>query len=435
MAITNHERVGKALELLRDGLAPFVEREFTSQYGDEALQTAQRFVVSDRLETGRPFAHWDAAVLLKLMWDAWNDVFRRTLGQAERTLVSELRTVRNRWAHQERFSTDDAYRALDSAARLLTAVSATQTDEVEKIKMELLRVRFEEQLRTEKRRSAGTAVESQATGILTPWREVVNPHRDVASGRYQQAEFAADLWQVHLGEGSAEYLDPGEFFRRTFLTESLKRLLASGIERLAGTGGDPVVQLQTNFGGGKTHSMLALYHLFSGTPLTELAGIEEVAKALDVSTIPAVNRVVLVGNRMSPGNPVTKADGTVVATMWGELAWQLGLGRGGLAEARKAFDRVRADDERATSPGDVLRDLLNDYGPALILIDEWVAYARQLHDQGDLPGGSFETHFTFAQALTESAKLAKQCLLVVSLPASDTTGSPARCGRRRRGGR
>ena len=68
--------------------------------------------------------------------------------------------MRNRWAHQERFSTDDAYRALDSAARLLTAVSATQTDEVEKIKMELLRVRFEEQLRTEKRRSAGTAVES-----------------------------------------------------------------------------------------------------------------------------------------------------------------------------------------------------------------------------------------------------------------------------------
>ena len=424
MAITNHERVGKALDLLRDGLAPFVEREFTSHYGDDALPTAQRFVVSDRLETARPFAEWDAAVLLKLMWDSWNEVFRRTLGHAERTLVSELRTVRNRWAHQERFSTDDAYRALDSAARLLTAVSATQTDEVEKIKMELLRVRFEEQLRTEKRRSAGTPVESEATGSLTPWREVVSPHRDVASGRYQQAEFAADLWQVHLGEGSAEYLDPGEFFRRTFLTDSLKQLLSSGIERLAGTGGDPVVQLQTNFGGGKTHSMLALYHLFSGTPLSELAGIEEVAKTLDVSAIPAVNRVVLVGNRISPGNPVTKADGTVVATLWGELAWQLGLGRGGIAEARKAFDRVRADDERATSPGDVLRDLLNEYGPSLILIDEWVAYARQLHDQGDLPGGSFETHFTFAQALTESAKLAKQCLLVVSLPASDTTGSP-----------
>jgi hypothetical protein len=66
---------------------------------------------------------------------------------------------------------------------------------------------------------------------------------------------------------------------------------------------------------------------------------------------------------------------------------------------------------------------MNEYGPCLILIDEWVTYARQLHDDADLPAGSFETHFTFAQALTESAKLAKKCLLVISLPASDTASS------------
>ena len=94
------------------------------------------------------------------------------------------------------------------------------------------------------------------------------------------------------------------------------------------------------------------------------------------------------------------------------------------AGGKKAFERIKADDEKATSPGDVLRELFNEYGPCLILIDEWVAYARQLHDQSDLPAGSFETHFTFTQALTESAKLAKQCMLVISLPASDTSGSP-----------
>jgi predicted AAA+ superfamily ATPase len=91
---------------------------------------------------------------------------------------------------------------------------------------------------------------------------VITPHADVASGRYQQAEFAADLWQVHLGEGSDEYKNPREFFQPNLFTESLKRLLINGVQRLTGTGGDPVVQLQTNFGGGKTHSMLALYHLF-----------------------------------------------------------------------------------------------------------------------------------------------------------------------------
>src|SRR6185312_13872360 len=128
--------------------------------------------------------------------------------------------------------------------------------------------------------------------------------------------------------------------------------------------------------------------------------------------------------KLSPGNPATKKDGTVVRTLWGELAWQLGFAAGGERGAKKAFARVAADDERATSPGDTLRELFNELGPCLVLIDEWVAYARQLHDQSDLPGGSFETHFTFAQALTESAKLAKNCLLVISLPASDTSGSP-----------
>ena len=365
----------------------------------------------------KPIAQWDVAALLKLMWGAWNDVFARTLGRAERSLVQELRDCRNKWAHQEPFSSDDADRALDSIARLLTAVSAPEAEEVGKMKTELRRVIFDAQMRQEKRKTVGAAIESPVLSTLRPWREVVNPHKDVASGRYQQAEFAADLWQVHLGEGSDEYRDPVEFFRRTYLTDSLKRLLKNGIERLCGHGGDPVVQLQTNFGGGKTHAMLALYQLFSGTPPTELSGVDAILHDAGVKSLPAnVKRVVLVGNRISPGNPAKKPDGTVVHTLWGEIAWQLG--------GKKAYERVKADDEKATSPGDALRELLNEYSPCLILIDEWVAYARQLHDDLGLPGGNFETHFTFAQALTESAKLARCCLLVISLPASDTAASP-----------
>jgi predicted AAA+ superfamily ATPase len=426
MAITNHERVGKALDLLKDGLQPFVEREMKAQHAQLWLEQVQSAVAETQthLFTGKAGPQWDAASLLSVMWNQWNLVFRKTLGQSERTLVSELRDFRNRWAHQKPFTGDDAYRALDSASRLLTAVSAPQAEEVEKIKMELLRVRFDEQVRSEKRRSAGTAIESQTSVGLKPWREVVTPHKDVASGRYQQAEFAADLWQVHMGEGSDEYRKPAEFFRRTYLTHSLTQMLVGAVRRLAGQGGDPVVQLQTNFGGGKTHSMLALYHLFSDAAPGELAGIDEILREADVSRPPKVNRVVLVGNKISPGNPVTKSDGTVVRTLWGELAWQLGFNAGGIKEAKKAYSRIQADDEKATSPGDALRELFNQYGPCLILIDEWVAYARQLHDQSDLPAGGFETQFTFAQVLTESAKLAKQCLLVISLPASDTSGSP-----------
>ena len=416
MAITNHERVGKALELLKSGLTPFVEREFKAKFGDGWAFEMREAFSDTRLGNNKDETINDVAALLVVMDRKWGDVFRQILGKTERSLVNELIAVRNRWAHQETFSGDDTYRALDSAGRLLTAISAPQSDEIEKVKTELLRVRFDEQARNEKRKSAGVNIESGVTGNLKPWREVVTPHEDVASGRYQQAEFAADLWQVHLGEGTDEYKNPVEFFRRTYLTESLKGMLVGAVRRLTAGGGDPVVQLQTNFGGGKTHSMLALYHLFSGANPTELVGIDAVMQEAGATKIPTARRVVLVGNKISPGNPSIKPDGTVVRTLWGELAWQLG--------GKKAFARVKADDEKATSPGDVLRELFNEYGPCLILVDEWVAYARQLHDQSDLPAGGFETQFTFAQVLTESAKLAKNCLLVISLPASDTSGSP-----------
>lgn len=416
MAITNRDRVERALALLRDGLAPYVAREFENAYPNRGDAEASRILGDDRNLGKKGPLEWDTAALLKVISGAWNGVFSKTLGHADRSLVHECRDWRNKWAHEKPFSSDDADRALDSIARLLTSIVAPEADEVGRMKSDLRRLVYDEQIRTEKRKVGGSLIDAAVTGSLRPWREVVTPHPDVASGRYQQAEFAADLWQVHLGEGSDEYRDPVEFFRRTYLTASLKQLLVGGVRRLAGESGDPVVQLQTNFGGGKTHSMLALYHLASGVAPTTLPGIDAVMADAEVAAIPRARRVVLVGNKISPGNPSVKPDGTVVRTLWGELAYQLG--------GREAYERIRLDDERATSPGDVLRELFLSYGPSLVLIDEWVAYARQLHDQSDLPGGGFETQFTFAQALTESAKLAGNCLLVVSLPASDTAGSP-----------
>ncbi len=402
--MTNHERVGKALFLLKEGLAPFVQREIRISIKARQIGTG----------ADRQFGEMDAPALLHEMIHHWKAVFEKTLGRTERNYVGELIEHRNRWAHQGTFTGDDAHRALDTAARLLSSVSATQAAEVERLRSELMRIRFEEQARSERRKRTSLDIGTTSSSNLQAWREVATPHPDVQNGRYQQADFAADLWQVHHGEGADEYRDPVEFFRRTFLTDSLQRMLVGAVRRLSGMGGDPVVQLQTNFGGGKTHSMLALHHLFSGVAPTELPGVEPVLKAAGTS-LPKANRVVLVGTRISPGNPVTKSDGTEVRTLWGELAWQLG--------GRKAFDVVAEDDRRGTNPGDRLWELLSDHGPCLILIDEWVAYARQLDDQGDLPAGSFATQFTFAQMLTEAAKSVENCLLVVSLPASDDSGA------------
>jgi predicted AAA+ superfamily ATPase len=409
MAVTNRERIGKGLELVATGLKPFVERELRTHLGANWEKPVRER--GPRQNTNLS----DPQILLGVMWDQWNTVFGKSLGQAERSLVSELRDARNRWAHNEQFTSNDAVRTLDSVERLLTAVSAPEAAEAGQLRMDLMRVVFDEQRRSEMRKRSFQPTEGKPHGGLKPWRELVTPHPDVASGRYQQAEFAADLWQVYQNEGVDEYRNPTEFFRRTFITEGLRQLMERALLRLNGTGGDPVVELQTNFGGGKTHSMLALWHLFSGVAASELPGVEELVKETGVAVAPGVRRVVVVGTKISPGQPHKKPDGTIVRTLWGEIAWQLGNSKGNGAEA---YAMVKEADETATNPGDVLKDLFNKYSPCVILIDEWVAYARQLRD-GGLPAGTFDTQFTFAQAVSEAAKAAKQTLLVVSVPSSD----------------
>ncbi len=406
MAATNHERVGAALSQLSQGLAPFVERECVARYGQGWVE------VLAGNETGMQVSKNDAQFLLKAMWDAWNDIFRAKLSQSDRTYVSELRNMRNRWAHQETFSTDDAYRALDTTHRLLLDVSAAdQAVEVDRMKQELLRTRFSEQTRQRERKAAVAPIEGQPAGGLKPWREIVTPHKDVASGRYQQAEFAADLHQVWRDEAAPEYGDPVEFFRRTFITDGLKELILNAVLRWDKKGGDPVVELQTNFGGGKTHSMIALYHLAWGYSPSKLLGIEAILAEAKLAAPPKANVVVLVGHMVNPGAVQTKPDGTKVRTLWGELAWQLG--------GAEAFALVAEGDANGTNPGAALKDLLRRYSPCLILIDEWVAYARQLYGISGLPAGSFDAQFTFAQALAEAARAVPGALLVMSVPASD----------------
>lgn len=240
---------------------------------------------------------------------------------------------------------------------------------------------------------------------LRPWRELIAPHPDVASGRYRQAEFAADLHQVWRNEAAPEYGDPGEFFRRTFLTAGLRALLRNAARRWRREGGEPVVELQSSFGGGKTHSMIALLHLAAGHSPAPPTGE-------DGDAAPAATTAVLAGQMIPPGRVTTKPDGTQVHTLWGELAWQLGRADG---------YRLVADADRSrTSPGAALVDLFRRHAPCLVLVDEWVAYARQLYGAHGLPGGSFDAQLTFAQALAEATRAVEGALLVVSVPASDT---------------
>ena len=142
--------------------------------------------------------------------------FGDLLSRAEQSLASEMREVRDREAHHEPFTADDAYRALDTAERLLRAIGAPESaDEVKRSRIDLRRVSSEQEDRRVVKIAGATEVGSVG---LPPWREVLRPHDDVAKGNFRAAEFAADLAMVARGEGDPEYTDPVEFFRRTFLT-------------------------------------------------------------------------------------------------------------------------------------------------------------------------------------------------------------------------
>ena len=253
---------------------------------------------------------------------------------------------------------------------------------------------------------------------MKPWREIAVPHKDVLEGTFQQSEFAADITAVNTGKASREYQDAVAFFDRTFITEGMRLLLTQVAQRLAGKGGEPVIQLQTAFGGGKTHTMLAVYHLANRKcSLSELAGIPEIIERAGLMDVAKAHVAVIDGNAHAPGQP-WKHGKQQINTLWGELAWQLGGSDG--------FAFVKDSDSVGTSPGkDVLRELLSANAPCVVLIDELVAYVRQFPEGQKLSGGTYDSNLSFLQALTEAAKLVPNAIVLASLPESDVeAGSP-----------
>lgn len=247
--------------------------------------------------------------------------------------------------------------------------------------------------------------------MLKSWREVIIPHKDVAGGKYQQAEFAADLAQVLSGKAEIEYQDANEFFNRTYLTEGMKLLLASALRRACQMNGDPVIQLKTAFGGGKTHTMLALYHMFNDESIQTHETVKTIMVFAKVDKIPKATIAVLVGTAIDSSKPKS-VDGHNLNTLWGHMAYQLGK--------EKAYELVKEADQKGVAPGaDTLVELFDQFGPCIILLDELVAYARNIYGKEGLPAGSFDSLMTFIQNLTEAVKRSKNSMVLASIPESN----------------
>lgn len=428
----NFEIVQKGFRTIHPLFAAYIAQSLQKKYGDKWWQEVL-YTLSDQIrdlpENGN-YAELvdslDIANCLRLIDRKWRDVFKFKLNMNYKTWATELMGVRNNIAHigTQDMDKGDAERALDTMARLATAFD----DEVaEELRGLLRKLRYGDEAGSNAAKPVAATGMASSAAVLTTnvgnrlpsWREVMQPHADVAEGRYHAAEFAADLAQVARNEGSIEYRDPVEFFSRTYITVGMENLLIKSLQRLAGKGGEPVIQLKTAFGGGKTHSMLALYHIAKGgVPVNKMTGLQAILDKAEIENLPKANVAVLVGTAMDPTKKKLPPNlpGHTVNTIWGEMAYQLVVAAG----KPDLYEIIKESDKKGVSPGsEKLKMLLDACAPCVVLMDELVAYAKKIYGVSGLPAGSFDNFITFIQEITEAARASKNSLVVASIPESN----------------
>ncbi|RWQ65486.1 DUF499 domain-containing protein [Mesorhizobium sp.] len=415
------QRVQGGLFHLQKGLSSFVEARMKAVHGANWLHYASRAA------GGAPNAPLDAYGLVKTMIDRWREVFDDAFGRNDkhkaRNFTSMVLEARNAISHLAiGLQDDEALRYLDAMHQLLKLVKGPESEINELKKL------YDQQRQSGLARAPAAPAAPPAPPKLDlangdallkplkPWIEVALPHPDVIANRFKEAEFAADLFAVDAGYAGEGYATPSAFYGITFLTEGLKRVLATAVQRLGGGGGDPVVGLQTAFGGGKTHTMLAIFHLVKhlreGGDPRGLPGLGDVLDRAGVTSLPKPKMAVFVGSSKGADVSLNLKDGPRVNTLWGYIAWRL-AGDAGL--------KLVAESEAArTSPGsELMVEVFKLAGPSVILLDELTMFARQLDDD------RFEAFLSFIQSLTEAAKMVPGVLIVGSLPESSAeAGGP-----------
>lgn len=232
--------------------------------------------------------------------------------------------------------------------------------------------------------------------------ETCRPRADVLGGTITEADFAADLAQVIKGEGNEEYRDPVRFFANTYPTRGLKNLLANVFRRLSGAGGEvaSIFRLDTSYGGGKTHGLIALRHAARG-----MEGVPDISEFLDPALLPqgTVRVAAFDGENAAPAEGRELEDGILAFTPWGEIAHALA--------GRTGYERVRRSDERHIAPGaETLRGLFGGE-PTLILLDELSVYLRKVRS---LEGARYQMT-AFLTSLFKAVESAPNAVLVYTL--------------------
>ena len=346
-----------------------------------------------------------------------------------RSCLQELQDTRNDWAHFDEDGLDE-----DVAERAFSnMVQVAKLLEMEDLEEELKRVKGGTQARVEPTPQA-ERVQPQSpkqdnteavdySGVLPAWFNSIMPQYDIRNGQLDESIFAANIEEVATGTAPVVYQDIVSFFDRTYVTDGMRELIRRVVQALNGKESqNRVISLQTGFGGGKTHSLISLYHTVKYS--RDFRNMEAARQILDPEDMPQFDdaRVaVFTQNTVSVVDGHQVEDGIITHTLWGELAYQLG--------GRDGYERVRrADEQRIAPTANDIKPIIEGATPALILIDELADYCAKASGLTVGGGTLFTQTNSFMQTLTEVVASVPKTVLICTLPASATEVASSEIG-------
>lgn len=258
---------------------------------------------------------------------------------------------------------------------------------------------------------------------LKPWYKNCLPHYDIRSGVLDESVFAANLNEVALGTGPEVYNNPTTFFAKTYVTAGLRDIATRVVKALNGEETENrVISLQTGFGGGKTHTLISIYHIIkSGARLLESESCANILPEGVKPNFGDAKVVVFTNNTTDVSQGRQTSDGLTIHTLWGEIAYQLG--------GKAGYEQMRANDEEMIAPtSTILKPILSAAGTSLILIDELADYCVKASAKKVGGGNLYNQTNSFMQTLTETVASVPRCVLIATLPASKTEVSDSQIG-------
>lgn len=430
----NRAALNKALDAFRDAMRPVIVRGMrrvrgktveNAIYDSLSSNQANQFQTNLENNSGNIEGSIDIGDFPNLVCRNWRHIFSQQFGDDMnvQSLLYIITQARNKASHPSTEDLDTEYTrvVLYHIVDVLGKINAPEVKRIVEGHRDKLFKPEPPQMFLHESPDDSEDIPKSKSVKLKPWREVIPPNIEVTQDTFQEAELAANLQEVYDGRASeTSYGNPVSFFKQTYVTEGMQSLLVDALKRLGGNGGPPVIQMQTGFGGGKTHSLIALYHIANS--IDALANIPTDGDSTE--TQDAINKIikkakwdmsagiqpkvaVLDGTYLAPTDAdKTKEKGDPLNTLWGVMAYQLG--------GQEAYDMIREAAIRQESAplGAQLDKLFEHIGPCVILIDELVAYLL------NVVGDFLDVNYTFIQALSESARRSNNVVLVATLPKS-----------------